>query len=64
MSRIPVTQQRKPRTLKTLSSTIQSLFQKQLAEPELAELLGELQRRGLATVTENKVSYALPDPDA
>ena len=54
----------KPRTLKTLSSTIQSLFQKQLAEPDLAELLAELQRRGLVTVTENKVSYALPDPDA
>lgn len=51
----------KPRTLKTLSSTIQSLFQKQIAEPELAELLGEMQRRALVTVGENKVSYALPD---
>jgi hypothetical protein len=53
----------KPRTLKTLSSTIQSLFQKQLAEPELAELLSELQRRALVTVSENKVSYALPDSE-
>jgi hypothetical protein len=53
----------KPRTLQTLSSTIQSLFQKQLAEEELAELLGEMQRQALVTVSENKVSYALPDSE-
>lgn len=50
----------KPRTVKTLSSTISSLFQKQLAGEELTLLLAELQTKGLITVNENKVSYALP----
>jgi hypothetical protein len=54
----------KPRTLKTLSSTVSSLFQKQLTEEDLAELLAELQKLGLVIVNENKVSYALPDSDA
>jgi hypothetical protein len=54
----------KPRTVKTLSSTISSLFQKQLPEDELAELVAELQRLGFVTVLENKVSYALPEGDA
>jgi len=54
----------KPRTLKTLSSTISSLFQKQLPEEELAELLAELQRLGLVLVNESKVAYALPENDA
>ena len=50
----------KPRTLKTLTSTINSLFQKQLNEEELAALLKGLQSKGLITVDENKVTYALP----
>jgi hypothetical protein len=50
----------KPRTLKTLTSTITSLFQKQLNEEELAALLKGLQSKGLITVDENKVTYALP----
>jgi hypothetical protein len=50
----------KPRTLKTLTSTIDSLFQKQLNEEELAALLKGLQSKGLITVDENKVTYALP----
>ncbi len=54
----------KPRTLKTLSSTISSLFQKQLSEEELAELLAELQKQGLVLVSENKVSYALSESEA
>ena len=54
----------KPRTVKTLSSTISSLFQKQLPEEELAELLVELQKLGLVIVTESKVTYALPESDA
>lgn len=51
----------RPRTLKTLSSTVSSLFQKQLGEEELASILGELQARGLVLVTGSKVSYALHD---
>ena len=54
----------KPRTLKTLSSTISSLFQKQLSEEELALLLANLQSRGLIVVNQTKVSYALPEADA
>ena len=51
----------KPRAVKTLSSTILSLFQKQLPGEELTLLLAELQASGAITITENKVSYALPE---
>lgn len=54
----------KPRTIKTLSSTVSSLFQKQLPEAELDELVGELQRLGYVLVHESKVTYALPEGDA
>ena len=50
----------KPRTVKTLSSTISSLFQKQLSEQELATLLKELQDKSYVTVNDTKVTYALP----
>lgn len=50
----------RPRTLKTLSSTINSLFQKQLTEKELDALLKALQAKGVITVNETKVTYALP----
>ncbi|MES2229519.1 MAG: PIN domain-containing protein [Pseudomonadota bacterium] len=54
----------KPRTLKTLSSTIGSLFQKQLAEEEVASMVSELQSRSLIAVAGTKVSYTLPAPSA
>jgi PIN domain len=50
----------KPRTIKTLSSTISSLFQKQLSEEDVASLVAELQSRKLVVVTDTKVSYAIP----
>lgn len=50
----------KPRTLKSLSSTINSLFQKQLTEEELTALLEGLQAKGYVAVNETKVTYALP----
>lgn len=50
----------RPRTLKTLTSTIQSLFQKQLSEMELTELLDALKRDGIVVVTDTKVSYSIP----
>jgi hypothetical protein len=50
----------KPRTLKTLTSTINSLFQKQLTEADLVALLKELEAKGFIAVNETKVSYALP----
>ncbi len=50
----------KPRTLKTLGSTINGIFQKSLAEHEIEALLAALQKHGILTVTENRVSYSLP----
>jgi hypothetical protein len=49
----------KPRTLKTLTSTVTSLFPKGLSKAELDTLLLQLQSTGKVIVTENKVSYAL-----
>ncbi len=51
----------KPRTLKTLASTINSIFQKALSENEVEALLAALQMQGVLTVTENKVAYSLPN---
>ena len=48
----------KPRTEKTLSSAISSLFQKQLAEDEIAALIADLISAGFITVAENKVTYS------
>jgi len=51
----------RPRTLKTLGSTINSLFQKSLPETELAALIKSLQGKGHIVVSNGtKVSYALP----
>lgn len=49
----------RPRTLKTLSSTIVSLFQKNLTESELKALIQRLQSSGKIIIVENKVSYVL-----
>jgi hypothetical protein len=50
----------KPRRVGTLSSTIASIFQKQLSETDVTALLEALQSRGWVTITDQKVSYALP----
>ena len=49
----------KPRTLKTLTSTVTSLFPKGISEAELTALVQQLQSTGKVTVLENKVTYAL-----
>lgn len=49
----------KPRTVKTLVSTISSLFQKKLADEELTAILAELQIKGILIVNENRVTYKL-----
>jgi hypothetical protein len=54
----------KPRTVKTLLSTVSSIFQKQLSEQELAKLLCDLQTKSYVTVDGTKVSYSLPLADA
>ncbi|MDY0391068.1 PIN domain-containing protein [Desulfobulbus oligotrophicus] len=50
----------KPRTVKTLSSTISSLFQKALVEEELAALLKLMEKQGLVIINDTKVTYSLP----
>jgi hypothetical protein len=50
----------KPRTVKTLASTISALFQKKLSDEEVAALLQKLQHQGIITINEIKVSYTLP----
>jgi hypothetical protein len=49
----------KPRTLKTLTSTVASLFPKGLSEGELTGLILQLQSTGKVIVSENKITYAL-----
>ena len=51
----------KPRTVKTLSSTVSSLFQKELSEDELASLLKLLEKQGMLSMTGTKVVYSLPE---
>lgn len=50
----------KPRTVKTLTSTLNALFQKRLSDDELATLIQDLQQQGIITVEDTKVSYSLP----
>ena len=48
----------KPKTVKTLSSTIRSLFQKDITDRELSTLLQRLEAEGVLTIEGAKVSYA------
>ena len=50
----------KPRTVKTLGSTIAALFQRQLEEKEIESLVKALKKRELISIESNKVSYSLP----
>lgn len=50
----------KPRTQKTLLSTLHALFKKELSEQQLADLFASLCKRGIVKVEGTKVSYALP----
>lgn len=61
IAKLQIQKSARPRTVKTLTSSIASHFQKQLSEDELAALLAELQRRGIFKQQDNKVSYSLPD---
>ena len=49
----------KPRTIKTLSSTIASLFHNHLSEEEVASLVQSLAKKGYLEVAGAKVTYAL-----
>ena len=49
----------KPRTLKTLRSTIKALFANQLAEEELEVIINQLSNRGVIKIADGKVSYEM-----
>lgn len=53
--------QSRPRKVKTLANTINSLFTKKLQEQELMSLVNELQKRKFIVVSEGNVSYKLPN---
>lgn len=50
----------KPGSVKTLSSHINSHFQKQLSETEITALVSALSTAGYISITNNKISYNLP----
>lgn len=50
----------KPGSVKTLSSTINAIFQKKLSEKEISSLVQQLQKQGVIAVNDTKVSYKLP----
>ena len=50
----------KPRTVKTLGTTIASVFQNQLSSAEIEAAIEDLCKRGLVLVTGTRVSYELP----
>ena len=50
----------RPRKMKTLSNTINSLFAEKLTDTELVELIEELQKRKFITVNQGNVSYKMP----
>ena len=49
----------KPRTLKTLRSTIKALFANQLAEEKLEEIINQLSNRRAIKIADGKVSYEM-----
>ena len=51
----------KPRTVQTLSNSINMLFMKKLEESELSELVEELIKQKIVIQGNNKISYKLPD---
>jgi len=50
----------KPRTQKTLLSSVHALFKKELSEQQLAQLFASLCNRGIVKIDDTKVSYSLP----
>jgi hypothetical protein len=50
----------RPRTLKTLASTISALYQKKKSEQEVSSLIECLQKQGAIIVAGAKLSYELP----
>jgi hypothetical protein len=53
----------RPRTVRTLSSTVASLFQHKLTPAELAAAVRRLELDGIVTIQDSKVLYAFPEQD-
>lgn len=51
----------KPRAVKTLASTINSIFQKQLSDQQVEVIIATLEKQKVLTINGTKVSYSLPD---
>ena len=51
--------QSRPRKVKTLANTINSLFTKKLEESEISALVNELQKKGYITITDGNITYKL-----
>lgn len=49
----------KPKTVKTLASTIAALFQKQLSDQEVSGLINELATKGYISVSDTRVTYSI-----
>lgn len=49
----------RPRKRKTLTNTISSFFMKTLKEPEINDLVADLEKRGLISIIDDVVSYNL-----
>jgi hypothetical protein len=54
----------RPRTIKTLTSTINALFQKKLSDHEISSLIERLLAQRIVVVNGTKVSYVLPEKSA
>ena len=54
----------RPRTLKTLSSAIRTLFQGSLSDEDLEKILDSLKKRGVVAEHGGKIAYTLPEAAA
>ena len=52
--------QSRPRKVRTLQNTINSLFTRKLDDRELNQLINEMKKRKLIVINQNNVSYKLP----
>ena len=50
----------KPRTVKALSSMIAMLFQRQLSDEEIADLINQMANKAYLTVSGSRIAYSLP----
>ncbi|WP_437194143.1 PIN domain-containing protein [Planctomicrobium sp. SH527] len=54
----------KPKSPKTLRSTLHAMFNKELSDKQLNELISQLRHRGIVKIEGTQVTYALQKPSA